>query len=83
MAKEQNLSLNPTKISGLCGRLMCCLFYEHGTYKKLMEGLPRQGDKVKTKDGVGNVINVNAIKRMVVVELEDGRQIEIRYEDNK
>ncbi|MCM8781436.1 MAG: stage 0 sporulation family protein [Candidatus Omnitrophica bacterium] len=80
MAKEQNLSLNPTKISGLCGRLMCCLFYEHDTYKKLMEGLPKVGDKVKTKDGIGNVINVNAINRTALVELEDGRQIEMRYE---
>jgi len=83
MAKEQNLSLNPTKISGLCGRLMCCLFYEHDTYKKLMSGLPREGDKVKTKDGVGRVINVNAIKRMAVVEMADGRQIEIKYEEGK
>lgn len=83
MAKEQNLSLNPTKISGLCGRLMCCLFYENDIYKKLMEGLPRQGDKIKTKDGTGNVISVNAIKRLVVVELEDGRQIEVTYEQEK
>ena len=80
MAKDQNLALNPTKISGLCGRLMCCLFYEHDTYKKLMEGLPKQGEKVKTKDGTGTVINVNALKRAIVVQLEDGRQIEISYE---
>src|SRR3990167_1822644 len=45
MAKEQNLSLNPTKISGLCGRLMCCLSYEYDTYKSLMEGMPHPGDK--------------------------------------
>jgi cell fate regulator YaaT (PSP1 superfamily) len=79
MAKEQNLSLNPTKISGLCGRLMCCLSYEYDAYKKLMEGMPHQGDKLKTKDGAGTVISVNAIKRFVVVELEDGRQIEVGY----
>jgi cell fate regulator YaaT (PSP1 superfamily) len=79
MAKEQNLSLNPTKISGLCGRLMCCLSYEYDAYKKLMEGLPRTGDKVKTKDGTGTVISLNAIKRLVVVQLEDGRQVEVTY----
>ncbi|MDD5449611.1 MAG: stage 0 sporulation family protein [Candidatus Omnitrophica bacterium] len=79
MAKEQNLSLNPTKISGLCGRLMCCLSYEYDTYKGLMSGLPHQGDKIKTKDGPGIVISVNAIKRLVVAQLEDGRQIEVSY----
>jgi cell fate regulator YaaT (PSP1 superfamily) len=79
MAKEQNLSLNPAKISGLCGRLMCCLSYEYDAYRSLMAGLPHQGDKVKTKEGAGTVISVNAIKRMVVVELEDGRQIEVSY----
>jgi len=79
MAKEQNLSLNPTKISGLCGRLMCCLSYEYDTYKDLMAGLPHQGDKVKTKDGTGAVISVNAIKRAVVVQMEDGRQVEVTY----
>lgn len=83
MAKDQNLSLNPTKISGLCGRLMCCLFYEHDTYKKLMEGLPRAGDKIKTKDGTGNVISINAIKRQALVQLEDGRQIEISYDKDE
>ncbi|MBI4335967.1 MAG: stage 0 sporulation family protein [Candidatus Omnitrophica bacterium] len=79
MAKEQNLSLNPTKISGLCGRLMCCLSYEYDTYKDLMRGMPNQGDKIKTKDGAGTVISVNAIKRIAVVQLEDGRQIEVSY----
>ncbi len=79
MAKEQNLSLNPTKISGLCGRLMCCLSYEYDAYKKLMEGLPHVGDKIKTKDGAGTVISINAIKRLVVAQLEDGRQVEVIY----
>jgi cell fate regulator YaaT (PSP1 superfamily) len=79
MAKEQNLPLNPTKISGLCGRLMCCLGYEYGTYKSLMKGLPREGETVKTPKGQGKVISVNAIKRSVTVELEDGSQIEVPY----
>lgn len=77
MAKEQNLPLSPTKISGFCGRLMCCLAYEYETYKMLTEGLPRLGDRIKTKYGVGKVVGVNAIKRKVTVELDDGQQVEI------
>ncbi len=79
MAKEQNLPLNPTKISGLCGRLMCCLGYEHSTYKSLMKGLPREGEVIKTEKGQGKVIGVNALKRAVTVELEDGAQVEVPY----
>jgi len=77
MAKEQNLPLNPTKISGLCGRLMCCLGYEYETYKTLMKGLPREGDIMKTEKGPGKIISLNALKRSVTVELEDGNQIEV------
>ena len=83
MAQEQNLPLNPTKISGLCGRLMCCLGYEYGTYKNLMKGMPREGETVKTDKGPGKVIGVNAIKRAVTVELEDGKQIEVPYVEPK
>jgi len=79
MAKEQNLPLNPAKISGLCGRLMCCLGYEYQTYKTLMKGLPKEGEKIKTKDGQGRVVSVNAIKREIVVELENGKQVQINY----
>ena len=79
MAKEQNLPLNPTKISGLCGRLMCCLGYEHKTYKELMKGLPREGETLKTEKGVGKIIGVNALKRSVTVELEDGTLVEVKY----
>ncbi|MBU0758818.1 MAG: stage 0 sporulation family protein [Candidatus Omnitrophica bacterium] len=79
MAKEQNLPLNPSKISGCCGRLMCCLGYEFQNYKKYLKGLPREGDKIKTKEGKGKVISVNALKRKVLVELEEGKQIELDY----
>jgi cell fate regulator YaaT (PSP1 superfamily) len=79
MAKEEGLSLNPTKISGLCGRLMCCLFYEYETYKILSRGLPRQGEHIYTSEGRGKVVGVNVFKRKVTVELEDGRQIELEY----
>jgi len=80
MAKEQNLPLNPTKISGICGRLMCCLYYEYSTYKELLKGLPKLGSKIKTKEGKNaKVISVNTLKRTVLVETEDKVQVEIKY----
>lgn len=65
MAKEQNLSLNPTKISGICGRLMCCLKYEEGTYEYLNRGLPNEGDLIMTADGKGEVLSVNVLRQSV------------------
>jgi len=79
MAKDQNLSLNPPKISGLCGRLMCCLSYEHKHYKELSRGLPREGERVETPEGKGKVISVNILKRLATVALEDGKIIEMSY----
>lgn len=79
MAKDQNLPLNPSKISGLCGRLMCCLSYEYKTYKELTKNLPREGDKVTTAEGKGKVLSVNALKGTAFIELEDGRQITVTY----
>lgn len=79
MAKEQNLPLNPSKISGCCGRLMCCLGYEYKNYKKYLKGLPKEGEKINTKAGKGKVIGVNALKRKITVELEEGKHIELDY----
>ncbi|MCM8792311.1 MAG: stage 0 sporulation family protein [Candidatus Omnitrophica bacterium] len=79
MAKEEGLSLNPTKISGVCGRLMCCLYYEYETYKILSRGLPKEGERIATPEGRGKVIGVNVFTRKVSVELENGKQIEIGY----
>lgn len=79
MAKEQGLPLNPPKISGICGRLMCCLSYECGAYKQLSKGLPREGEKISVKDVKGKVIGVNVFKRSVTVELENGTITEIKY----
>lgn len=70
MAKEQNLSLSPTKISGLCGRLMCCLNYEQEYYEELRALLPRMGEEVGTPDGRGVVTDSNAIKQTVKVKVE-------------
>ena len=79
MAKEEGLPLNPPKISGICGRLMCCLGFEYETYKLLLRGLPRLGERLHTLHGKGKVVSVDMFKRKVTVELEDGRQIEINY----
>jgi cell fate regulator YaaT (PSP1 superfamily) len=76
MAKEQSLSLNPTKISGQCGRLMCCLVYEYDTYMDLKRSLPRIGSIVKTPSGDGKVIRHNAVCQRLTVRLEDGTEIE-------
>ena len=79
MAKEEGLPLNPPKISGICGRLMCCLDFEYETYKQFSRGLPRLGERLHTPEGKGKVISVNIFKRTVVLELDEGRQIEISY----
>lgn len=73
MAKEQNLSLNPTKISGLCGRLMCCLKYEQETYEELIEKIPNVGAIVKTPKGKGTIVDTYTLleKVKVRVTLED------------
>ena len=71
MAKEQNLSLNPTKISGNCGRLMCCLKYEHDVYCDKLKGLPKIGAEVKTQDGVGEVASVETLKEIVRVKFQE------------
>lgn len=74
MAKEQKLSLNPTKISGLCGRLMCCLNYEEDYYEDINKVLPRDGSKVMTPEGEATVMDSNALTQMVRVRimLKDG-----------
>ncbi|HIT90229.1 MAG TPA: stage 0 sporulation family protein [Candidatus Merdenecus merdavium] len=78
MAKEQNLSLNPTKISGVCGRLMCCLKNEEETYEELNKRLPDVGDRVTTDDGLkGEVQSVSVLRQMVkvIVDINDGKEI--------
>ena len=76
MAKEQNLSLNPAKISGACGRLMCCLQYEYDTYKELKRDMPKLGKKIEIPEGKGKVIRQNVMDRTVTVLMEDGREVE-------
>ena len=78
MAKEQNLSLSPTKISGLCGRLMCCLGYEHEYYKELSAILPRNGSEVQTPDGTGVVMESNPLRQLVKVKIAVGDEFDVR-----
>ncbi|MFZ5899274.1 MAG: PSP1 domain-containing protein [Bacillota bacterium] len=73
MAKDQNLSLNPAKISGICGRLMCCLKYENEAYEDAREGFPDSGTKVITPLGEGKVTGVNIFKKTVSVELKESK----------
>ena len=72
MAKEQNLSLNPAKVSGSCGRLMCCLKYEEEAYKDKLKDLPNVGAIVKTTDGVGEVEGLETLKQQIKVKIKDG-----------
>jgi cell fate regulator YaaT (PSP1 superfamily) len=75
MAKEQNMSLNPEKISGLCGRLMCCLGFEYEAYADLKKDMPKCGKLVQTPEGRGKVIRQNALQGEVVVYLESGKEM--------
>lgn len=79
MAKEQNLSLNPTKISGICGRLMCCLKNEQEAYEYLNSNLPNVGEKVKTFDGFkGEVLSVNVLRQKVKIVIEQNDEREVK-----
>jgi cell fate regulator YaaT (PSP1 superfamily) len=82
MAKEQSLSLNPTKISGLCGRLMCCLKYEQDTYEELLEKMPNVGDIVTTPQGRGIIVDTYTLLERVKakVKLEDGTEDILQFQ---
>lgn len=81
MAKEQGLSLNPTKISGQCGRLMCCLTFENDTYHNLKKGYPKIGKVVETKEGKGKVTRHNPLKGLIAVQLSGGPEIELNISE--
>ena len=71
MAKDQGLALNPSKISGLCGRLMCCLQYEHDIYRKMIKELPKIGKTINTPEGLGKVVKNDILKQVITVRLLD------------
>lgn len=77
MAKEQGLLLNPTKISGLCGRLMCCLAFEHKTYCDLKGKFPKSGKYVRTKKGNGKVVRQNLLKESITIKTDEGDEVDV------
>lgn len=81
MAKEQNLSLNPAKISGVCGRLMCCLKFEYDSYMELKKGMPKLGKKIDTPKGKGRVIRQNIINRTITIALDSGSEAEFTTDE--
>jgi len=81
MAKQQDLPLSPMEISGVCGRLLCCLAYEEEHYTEAKLRLPRRGEIIDTPRGRGRVVGVNAIKDSVQVELESELVVEVAYQD--
>jgi len=80
MAKTQKATLDPTKISGHCGRLMCCLRFEHETYRDLARNLPRRNTYVSTPDGAGKVVDADVVTQMVAVHLAGGKRIRVPVE---
>lgn len=81
MAKTQGLSLNPAKISGMCGRLMCCLSYENDYYAEAAKRVPKIGELVSAPDGKGIVVNINMLKMQVRVKIEDKKTDIVSYHD--
>ena len=82
MAKTQNLTLNPNKLSGVCGRLMCCLMYEYSSYRETNRNLPKYGKRVKVADGqIGRVRKINTMTKKLLLEMEDGKYINVSADE--
>lgn len=81
MAKEQNMSLNPEKISGLCGRLMCCLAFEYDGYVDMKKNMPKCGKVIQCEEGKGKVIRQHALQGEIAVELENGKEITVHVSE--
>lgn len=82
MAKEQNLPLNPSKVSGVCNRIKCCMAYEYEVYREYSRKMPRMGQKVSTPQGEGRVTSVNILKRFVNIDIGEGKLIKVDYAEN-
>jgi cell fate regulator YaaT (PSP1 superfamily) len=80
-AKEQNLPLNPQKLSGLCGRLLCCLMYEREFYREQMDKLPPIGSRYKTPAGLGTIIAVDVFNERVTINFSPEKQETMPYQD--
>lgn len=83
MAKNQNISLNPTKINGICGRLLCCLKYEDDTYTELKKDYPSIGTKLKIGDIEGKVVGHNVLNNKIIIEKNDKTQVEVEYKKDE
>ena len=83
MVKEQNLALNPAKISGICGRLMCCLSFEYDMYSDYKKNFPKVGKRVTIPQGDGKVVKHNTLSSTLIVELDDGKQVAVGLKDIK
>ncbi len=81
MAKNQDLSLNPSKINGVCGRLLCCLNYENEYYKECKKNMPKVGEKIKTEKGEGTVLKIDCLKRIASVELANNEVVEVEVKN--
>lgn len=81
MAKEQNLPLNPMKISGICGRLMCCLKYENEAYQAFKQKAPARGSQVQTRKGDGTVVDYAVPKEAIIIDIGEGKQVEVCLTD--
>ena len=79
MAKEQGLPLNPSRISGVCGRIKCCMAYEFEAYKDISKDMPHMGERVNTEEGKGRVIDVNFLKRFAMVDLGEGKIVKLQF----
>ena len=83
MAKNQNIALNPSKINGVCGRLLCCLTFEDEEYTRCQQGMPAVGQTVKTEYGSGKVVSVDILKRKYKVDIDDViREIQLDSENS-
>ena len=83
MVKEQGLALNPAKISGICGRLMCCLSFEYDMYADYKKNFPKVGKRVTIPQGEGKVVKHNTLSSTLIVELDDGKQVAVGLKDIK
>ncbi len=83
MAKNQSISLNPTKINGICGRLLCCLNYEDDTYTELKKDYPSIGTRLKINDIEGKVVSLNVLNNKITLEKADKTQVEVEYNKNE
>lgn len=83
MAKNQSVSLNPTKINGVCGRLLCCLKYENDIYSDLKKEMPKIGDSISTEKGNGKIVSVNLLRNTCIVELDHKTKFEVDLNEGK